>query len=99
MLADMVGDYLGHQAVHRAARGDHQVQHLGAALFSLQRALDRLDLAAYPPHPRHQPGLLTDRVAHLSYTLPGIVWRVQPPLSMGLPARGPTRTGYAGRAR
>ena len=46
--ADMVLDHLGHQARQRAARGDDQMQYGGAALFVLERAFDRFDLATHP---------------------------------------------------
>src|SRR5580704_17471040 len=64
VLADVVLHHLGHQAVHGAACRDDQMQHGGAALLVLQRALDRLDLAAHPPDPVEQLVLLDFRMRH-----------------------------------
>jgi len=62
MQPDVVRDDLGHQAVHRAARRNYQLEDLGTTLFLLERAFDRLDLASYPPHPRQQPLFFFNRV-------------------------------------
>ena len=52
----MVFDHFGHQARHRAARGDNEVKHGGTALLLFERSLDRFDLAAYAPDPVQQLG-------------------------------------------
>src|SRR5690349_21183909 len=69
----VVLDELGHQAVHRSARGYYQLKHIGTSFFSLQSALDGLDLAAHPSDSRQQFVFLFDSVAH-RYTLPGMVY-------------------------
>src|SRR5215469_84974 len=51
MQADVVFDYLGHQARKRAARRDDQMQNGGAAFFFFERALNRFDLTAHPLDP------------------------------------------------
>ena len=64
MQPDVILDHLGHQAVHGAARGDDQVQDGGAAFLVLERAFDRLDLAAHAPDPIKQFELLAFGVGH-----------------------------------
>src|SRR4029077_7582890 len=73
--ADMILDHFGHQAVHGAARGDDQMQHRGAALLVLERALDRLDLAAHAADPVEQLDLLDFGVRHGRHA-PYIGWWV-----------------------
>jgi len=58
MHPDMVLNDLGHQAVHCAARSDNQMKNVGAALFFLDRALERFDLTANAPHPVQKLGFL-----------------------------------------
>ena len=48
----------------RTARGDNQMQHIGAALFLFQRAFDRLDLAAHSLHSIQEFELLALGVGH-----------------------------------
>src|SRR5579883_1532915 len=51
MAADMVLDDLRHEPIDRSTdRGDH-LQHIGAANFGLERALDRIDLPANTADP------------------------------------------------
>jgi hypothetical protein len=65
MGLDMVFDHLGHEAVQGAARRDDQVQHRRAALLLLERALDRLDLAAHAADPIQELELFAPRLRHV----------------------------------
>jgi hypothetical protein len=62
MHPDMVLNDLGHQAVHCAARSDDQMKNVGAALFFLDRALERFDLTANAPHSVQKLGFFFDGV-------------------------------------
>jgi len=53
---DVILDYFSHQAVHCAARGNDQMQDVGASLFMLDRALERLDLAEDAADPVEELG-------------------------------------------
>ena len=63
---DVVRDDLGHQAVHRAARRNYKLKDLGATLFLVERAFNRLDLTSYPPYPRQQFLFLFNRVTQVN---------------------------------
>ena len=63
--ADVVFEQLRHEAARRAAHRNGQLHHLGAVGIRLERALDRLDLAAQPADTLLQLGLLMNRVSHM----------------------------------
>jgi hypothetical protein len=58
--ADVILDYLRHQAVHRAARGHDQVKDVGASFFLVDRTFERFDLSAYAANPVQELGFLFD---------------------------------------
>jgi hypothetical protein len=60
--ADVVFHHLCHEAIHGAARGGDELQHLGALDLSLQSTLDRLNLAAQAAHAIEELALLSDGV-------------------------------------
>src|ERR1035441_1291632 len=61
---DVFLDDLGEQAVHRAATGRDQVHDFGAPCFTLQGALDSVDLTTDTADPVQQLLLFVDRVGH-----------------------------------
>jgi hypothetical protein len=64
MFADMIFDDFGDEPVHGAATGRRLLEHLRTLLLALDRALNRLDLAAYPFEPVQELGSLVGDVAH-----------------------------------
>ena len=74
---NMILDDLSHQAVHRAARGDDEMEDVGASFFLLDRALERLDLAEDAAHPVQQLRFFFDGVSHVIYSIPKGVWYLQ----------------------
>ena len=64
MKADVILHDLGHEAVHRAARGSDEVHDLGAAPFTRERALQGLDLTANAAHAVQQLGFFLNRMCH-----------------------------------
>ena len=64
MKPDMVLDHFAHQAGQRAAGRDDKVEHVGAALFLVQRALNGLDLATHAFDPIEELKLLAFGVGH-----------------------------------
>jgi hypothetical protein len=48
VIADVACEHLGHEAVHGAARGGDQAQHVAALRFVVERACERVDLTANP---------------------------------------------------
>ncbi len=64
MGADVVFDDFRHQAGHGAAHAGDQVHDLFAAGFAVERALDRLDLAADAAHAGQQLLLFADGMGH-----------------------------------
>ena len=67
---NMILDYLSHQAVHRAARSDDEMEDVGASFFLLDRALERLHLTEDAAHPVQQLGFFFDSVSHMIYRIP-----------------------------
>jgi hypothetical protein len=67
---NMILDDLSHQAVHRAARSDDEMEDGGAAFFILDRALERLHLAEDAAHSVEQLGFFFDGVSHVIYSIP-----------------------------
>src|SRR5690606_3159757 len=64
LLADMLFHDLGHQAIDRAADGRDLLQHRGAIRPGLQRALQRLGLAADAAHAGQHALLFLGTVGH-----------------------------------
>src|SRR3569832_1740285 len=64
VMADVVFQQLGGEAVDGAAHRGHQHQHVGAAELGFQRALDRLDLSLDAPDPADQLRFVLDGVRH-----------------------------------
>src|SRR6516162_4314183 len=64
MKPNMVFDHLAHKTGERTACGDDEMQHIGAALFLFQRALDGFALTEHPPHSIQQLELLALGVRH-----------------------------------
>src|ERR1051325_8007281 len=62
VIAHVILDHLGHQPGDRAADADDLMHPRLAAGLVAERALERLDLPAYAPHPREQLLLLADRM-------------------------------------
>ena len=62
MKPNVVFDHLGHQAIDGAPRSDDEVQDRGAALFVVQRTLNRFDLAGDTPNPIEQLLFFLNRV-------------------------------------
>ena len=60
--ADMVLDHLGHKTGHCAPDARDEVEHLLAARFAFQGALDCLDLTLQAPDPGEQLLLLSYRM-------------------------------------
>jgi hypothetical protein len=69
MEPDVVLHDLRHEAVHGAACGRYEMHDLGATSFTLERALDRLDLAADTPDAIQQLGFFANRVRHAPRSL------------------------------
>jgi len=70
MFPDVILDDLCHEAVHCAARSDDEMKDIGAALFFLDRAFERLHLAENPSHSVQKLGFLFDRMSHLEQVPP-----------------------------
>jgi hypothetical protein len=64
VMAYVTLENLGHQALHGAARGSHQMQHLGAALFLIQCAFERINLSADASDAVEQAGFFANRMGH-----------------------------------
>ena len=64
MAFDVLFHHLDHQAIDRASHRRDLLQHLGASELSLQRALERLNLAANATYPGQKLGLSTYRMTH-----------------------------------
>ncbi len=62
----MVLKNLVHQAVHGPPDGRELMEHLGAALFSRESALEPLDLATDAAHTRDEASLPLQGVSHSS---------------------------------
>jgi hypothetical protein len=67
---NMILDDFGHQAVHCAARGDDEMEDVGASFFFLDRALERLHLTEDAAHSVEQLGFFFDGVSHMIYSIP-----------------------------
>ena len=65
MMADMILEHLGHEAVHGAARGGDGVENVGAFLAALQCAFDGFDLPANAANPFEQLFLVANRMGHI----------------------------------
>src|SRR5260370_40696150 len=75
MLADVVFDDLRDEPIEGSSAGGRLLQHHGAGAGALQRALDRLDLAADAPEAIHQLRLFLIKVCHgLLILYPGWVY-------------------------
>src|ERR1700719_1697249 len=67
---NMLLDDLSHQAVHRAARSDDQMEDGGASFFILDRALEGLHLAEDAAHSVEELGFFFDSVSHVICPIP-----------------------------
>ncbi len=74
---DVILHHLGHQAIGGSADRYNELHDLGASRLGLQRALDRLHLAAETTNTVQQLAFLFDRVTHqfVPYSIGGIVYR------------------------
>ena len=67
---NVILDDLSHQAVHCAAGSDDEMKDVGASLFLLDRALERLDLTEDAAHSVQQLGFFFDSVSHTITPIP-----------------------------
>jgi hypothetical protein len=67
---NMILDDFSHQAVHRPARSDDEMEDGGASFFLLDRALERLDLTEDAAHPVEELGFFFDGVSHMTCLIP-----------------------------
>ena len=74
MATNVVLQHLDHEAIHSAAGGGDELQHVAAGALGVQRALDRLDLPAHPANPFRQLVFAANGVGHLpQYTPAGYI--------------------------
>jgi hypothetical protein len=66
VLADVVLDYLGNEAIQGAPAGGGLLEYIGAVLARLDSALDGLELAAQASDAVQKLGFLFSDVAHVS---------------------------------
>src|SRR5271169_4512619 len=64
VIPDMTFDHLRHQAVHRAAGGGNEPQHVATFRLALERARERLDLPADTGDAMRELLLLANGVGH-----------------------------------
>jgi hypothetical protein len=79
MRTDMAFDDFGHQAVHRATRGDYQMEYVRAAAFTVDCALQGIDLTTQSSNAVKQAAFFARCMAHfesfpLFYTREGILF-------------------------
>ena len=67
---NMILDDLSHLAVHRAARGDDEMEDGGASFFLLDCALEGLDLTEDAAHSVEELGFFFDGVSHVTILYP-----------------------------
>src|SRR5258708_15786281 len=70
MIADVALDHLGHQTVHRAARGGDQAEYFARLRFAVQGARQGVHLPANAGDAMDQPFLLADGMRHLGQYTP-----------------------------
>ena len=74
---NMILDDFSHQAVHRAAGGDDEMEDVRASFFAFDCALEGLDLTEDAAHPVEELGFFFDGVSHAIYLIPKGVWYLQ----------------------
>src|ERR1700757_18538 len=67
--AQVLLDHFRHEPVGGAAECGNLLHDLSAALLRLERSLQRLHLAAYPPHACEQARLVADGMAHTQISM------------------------------
>src|SRR5262249_42824685 len=72
MFPDVILEHLGHQPVHRAARGGDQAQHIPAWRVAVERTRDGVHLAADSGDAVCKAGLVLERVGHKDSIAPGL---------------------------
>jgi hypothetical protein len=64
MQSNVVSENLAHQAIHGAAHRSDELEDIRAADLSIDRAFDRIDLAADAPHAGEELRFLSSSVSH-----------------------------------
>ncbi len=79
MVADVVLQHLGHEAVHRPASTGDETQYLTTLGFVIQGARDCVDLAPDPGHALAEFGLILNDMRHWGEVYPTILYARKPP--------------------
>lgn len=67
MAPDVILNHLGHQAIHGAADGGNDLEHVGTTDFGLERALNGLYLPTNASNASQKLGFLSNRVGHVMF--------------------------------